>query len=397
MFGLTAIECFVVFVIGFAVLYWIIPKKLSWLSFLALVIAFAWLAFNFTPNENDDITRYFMQIDYLREYGYDYLQKCFDEGINDWDVYRVCGYYFYFISKLPDNFYLPAITIFIVYSLNFLMIYKASVRFNVNKANTFFASIFFIATYWYYDLLGGIRNGLVFAVIFACAYYQFVEKKRILFCILGYILACLTHSAGIIIVVLIAVAAVTLNNSGKFMNFLLIFGIAGGSAGIQFLATKTDNSFVQSIAGKAEDHISHSEITFYLQFTVNLIVLLVVCFIAFYFSYYILNGEYAKDLKMFYKFSLIVLYFSVGAVFNELIFYRLVRWIIPIIGALFFMLGAQIQQNHSDYSQRELYAYPVNILIRERTKNIVYVLFVLFSLVHFWYLCNGTSLTWLKF
>ena len=54
--------------------------------------------FNIEPNSTDDVTRYFKQIVYLKNYGYDYLSRCFDEGINGWDVYRVCGYYFYFIS-----------------------------------------------------------------------------------------------------------------------------------------------------------------------------------------------------------------------------------------------------------------------------------------------------------
>ena len=160
MFGLSAIEFFLIIIAGFSVIYWILPKKASWLSFLLLVLALSYLAFYVEPNETDDVRRYFKQLIYLKDYGYDYLSRCFNEGINGWDVYRVCGYYFYFISKLPDVHYLPAVTIFIVYFLNLLIIYRLSVKFEVNKLYTYFGAMFFISTYWYYDTYSGIRNGL---------------------------------------------------------------------------------------------------------------------------------------------------------------------------------------------------------------------------------------------
>ena len=326
MFGLSAIEFFLIIIAGFSVIYWILPKKASWLSFLLLVLALSYLAFYVEPNETDDVRRYFKQLIYLKDYGYDYLSRCFNEGINGWDVYRVCGYYFHFISKLPDVHYLPAVTIFIVYFLNLLIIYRLSVKFEVNKLYTYFGAMFFISTYWYYDTYSGIRNGLVFAVIIACAYYQFVEKKNVPLCIAGYILACLTHSAGIIIVLMIIVAAVTLNNSGKFMNFLLIFGVAGGSALFEYLSTKTDNSFVQSIAGKVERNASGGSIDLSTNYIVNIVVWVVVALLLFYYSQYILNEEYGDNLKMFYKFSSIVIFFMLGSVYTGLVFLRIARW-----------------------------------------------------------------------
>lgn len=398
MFGLSAIEFFLVIVAGFSVVYWILPKKASWISFLLLVLALSFLAFNVEPNETDDVTRYFKQIVYLKNYGYDYLSRCFDEGINSWDVYRVCGYYFYFISKLPDVHYLPAVTIFIVYFLNLLIIYRLSVKFEVNKLYTYFGTMFFISTYWYYDTYSGIRNGLVFAVIIACAYYQFVEKKNIPLCIAGYVLACLTHSAGIIIVLMIIVAAVTLNNSGKFMNFLLIFGVAGGTALFEYLSTKTDNSFVQSIAGKVERNASGGSLDFSTNYVINIVVWVVVALLLYYYSQYILNEEYGDNLKMFYKFSSIVIFFMLGSVYTGLVFLRLARWILPLIGAFAFMIGAQQQSQYvAALPMGYVYNAPTNERIKIRLQYFVIALYVVFICVHFGYLLKGSSLCWMHF
>lgn len=398
MFGLTAIEFFTVTIAGFSVLYWILPKKANWLSFLALVFALSYLAFYIEPNDTDDVMRYFKQLVYLKDYGYDYLQRCFNEGINGWDVYRVAGYYFYFISKLPDVHYLPAITIFIAYFLNLLVIYKISVKFDINKLYTYLGVMFFMSTYWYYDIYSGIRNGLAFAVIMACAYYQFVEKKNIVLCIIGYVLACLTHSAGIILVLMIIVAAVTLNNSGKFMNFLLIFGVAGGSALFQYLATKTDNGFVQSIAGKVERNASDGGIDLSTNYIVNIVVWVVVALLLFYYSQYILDDEHGKQLKMFYKFSSIVIFFMLGCVYNGLVFLRLARWILPLIGAFAFMVGAQHQLIYTaQLPMGYIYNAPANERVKIRLQYFVIVAYIAFICVHFWYLINGSSIYWMHF
>lgn len=399
MFMLTAIECFILIIVVFAFLYWITPQKLNWIPMLVTVILLSVLAFNIVPNENDDLTRYFMQLDYFRIYGYDLLERYIEEGFMEWDTYRVCAYYFYFMSKFPSNSYFPAVTMFIVYGLMFLVIYKAAKRFNVNKLNCFLGILFFLSTYWYYDTYSGIRNGLTFAVIFACAYYHLVERKNILLCYFGYILACLTHSAGIILVALVILTEITPNNSGKFMNFLLVFGLAAGGALIDYLSEVTDNSFIASIAGRAEAHEATGGLYTATNYLVNIVVFAVVAFILLYVSVYIIKGKYASELKRLYKFSSIVSYFLVGCLLSELIFLRIVRWILPILGALIFMIGMQIQKDQIEEKGRRelLYFSPFSVSIRIKTRSFVYIAFFAFSMVHLWYLINGSSLLWMSF
>lgn len=401
MFGLSAIECFICIVAIYAVVYWITPRKAVWLPFALVVVLLSVLAYNVEPNFSDDLSRYFMQLDYLREYGHEYLQRCFDENVNgsNWGTYRMCGYYFYFLSKFPDNHWMPAVTIFLTYGLMFLVIYKAANRFGISKFYLFCGTMIFLSTYWYYDTYSGIRNGLTFAVIFACAYYHLVERRRIVFCYLGYVLASLMHSSGIMLVALVILTEITLNNSGKFMNFLLIFGLVGGGALMQYIATKTDNSFVQSIAGQAEKHQAGETLELGAMFLVNVTMFIFTALIVIYFSKYILNSEFGNDFKRFYKYSSIVLYFMVGCLYSGLIFVRIARWVLPIIVAIFFMVGSQMQSNYikdKGVSYCKFYA-PTNEIIRYNTKQIVNISTIVYIVVHFWYLCSGSSLYWMHF
>ena len=401
MFGLSAIECFIAIVLIFIVLYWITPRKAAWLPMLVTVILLSILAFNIQPNDSDDLSRYFTQLDYLREYGYDYLKRCFEDNVNgsNWGTYKTCGYYFYFMSMLPDNHWMPTITIFITYGLMFLVLYKAANRFDVNKLYLFGGAMIFLSTYWYYDTYSGIRNGLTFAVIFACSYYHLVERKRIPLCYVGYFLACFMHSSGLMMVALALLAVFTLNNSGKFMNFLLVFGLVAGGALMQFLASRTDNTFIQTIAGQAEKHQAGETLELGTMFTVNISMYILTAVLVFYFSIYILNSEYGSEFKRFYKYCSIVLYFMFGCLYSGIIFHRIARWIVPMIAAIFFMVGSQCQNRYiqkNDIAYCKYYA-PKNELIRYRTKPILNTAVVVYTAVHFWYLLNGSSLYWMHF
>lgn len=398
MFGLTAVEFFVASVAVFALLYWITPKKLSWFPFLALTFLLSVLAYNAVPNEGDDLSRYFQTLLQLKEGGYDLLQQWFDEGYMEWDTYRVCAYYFYHISKMSSVYYLPAITIFLTYALSFLVIYKVAMKFDVEKSYLFFGAMFFISTYWYYDTYSGIRNGLTFAVITACAYYHLVERKRIPLCIAGYLIACFLHSTGAMYVVLVFVAVLTLNNKGKFMNFVLIFGMTAGQILIQYLADHTDISLFQSIAGRAET-VEGEDILMSTLFVTNIVTVIVTAVIVFYFGKYINDEKPSVYFKRFYKFSSIMEYFMIGCLYSTLIFMRFARWVIPMIGAVVYIVGNQLQQNYFNSMDTKdiLYYSPPDITRRYKSKGIFNLVITAYTVIHFWYLCSGSSLCWMHF
>lgn len=401
MFGFTAVQMFLIVIAVFAIVYWITPEKRSWLPFLLVVAGMAWIAYNLVPDPADDLSRYFKALNEMRDEGRAGLQRYIDEDQFDFKTFRAAAYYVYFISKLPNNGWLPCITMFIVYGTGFYCIYKASKRFQISKFYTFVGSMFFLSTYWYYDACSGTRNALAFAIAFVCSYQLMVERKYKLLCYAGFVIASLTHSGGIIPVVLVILAELTLNTSGKFLNFMLIFGILGGAAGIKWLASVNDSGFVQGIAGKLEGReasaIDFSETG--TTFRVNMVVLAVGIILLVYLSYFILNNERSNELRRFYKYSSIIVYFCVGALFSGLIFVRFARWILPIIIALIYMIGMQFQQNYIEEKGMLYCEYysPTNVSIRVKIKPIVTLLFIAFTAVHMWYMCNGSSLIWAHF
>lgn len=398
-FGATAIESFVIIVGIFAVSYWILPRKLSWMSFVLVTVLLAVLAYHLEPNNTDDLSRYFSQIDQIREQGYDFVRSCIENKTFEWNVFRVNAYYFYLISLLPNNYYLAAITLFIVYGLMFLIIYKASVRFNVNKTYTFFASMFFLSTYWFYDTASGIRNGLAFAIIFACSYYHLVERKRIALSIIGYLLAIFLHSTGIILVSFILLTIITLNNDGKYFNYILVFMLAIGSFIFDYLKSNTNSAYVGSISDRIKSNEVGEKINSYTNFTVNIVTFAVVALLLIYVSYFITRYDLDFEMKRFYKFTTFIAYSTLGTIYSSLLFMRFTRWLFPIIGALYFMIGMQIIKDKVEEKgvQYFLYFAPQREAVRVKLFSLSIITYIVYTVIHFWYLVNGSSVVWMHF
>lgn len=391
---------YAVIVLGFAAVYMLIPRKYTIISFLLLLVSLSVYAFYVQPNDTDDLSRYYMQLDYLREYGYDYLKRCFDEGINGWDTYRVTGYYFYIFSKFSDNRFLPCITVAIAYGLTFLCLYKAANRFDIGKGNLFIGALTILSLYWFYDIWAGIRNGLCFAIIFACAYYHLVEKKNVFFCIIGYILACFMHSAGFIMVVVVIVAYIVYKIPSKFVNIVIIFGISLGGMLINFLADRFDIALFEDLSERAESISSSSNVFTETNYLVNVAVLFVSLIALWYGSLFFKRRlDDNPSIAKLYEFFIVIVLFCMGSIMNALIFKRMVRWVVPSVLGMFLMLSLEFQQrdyfNALDNTIR--YNGYTDIPIRTRTSGLYRIFIVGFLIVHLVYDVIGSSLSWAHF
>lgn len=384
----------------FFALYFLIPRKQAWIPFALLVIGLAVIAFYAEPNENDDLLRYFKIIDQMRAGGWDRFQRMLDNNEFDFGALPVAGYYFYFISLLPDNHYLPFLTILISYGCNFLVIYKVAQRFKVDKFYLAVAVSFFISTYWFYDTYSGIRNGLAFAIALACIYYHFVERKNIILCLIGYVLVCGLHSSGILLVALAAVAYVTYNSKSKFINILIIFTLVGASVGISVLSEISDNEFLQTLAGKTENAVDNIGLSTEANFLVNVVTYIVAVLVMAYAFTYINKYIEEKGAKRFFRFAEVLLYFCLGTVVSGLLFLRMLRWVIPVMTVVVYMVGMQIQKDRLDNKLIDT-SYgsdtPHAEKIRAMNKGVTTFFVFAYSVVHFWYDFNGSSLIWLHF
>lgn len=397
---LSALAVYFTIIAVFFVLYFLIPRKQCWITFVLLVVALAALAYYCVPNDTDDLLRYFKIINQMRDGGWDRLQAMLENNEYDFGALPVAGYYFYSISLLPDNHFLSFFTILIAYGCLLSVIYKAAKRYNVDKFYLAIALFFFLSTFWFYDLYSGTRNGLAFSILVACIYQHFVEKKRILLCLAGYLIAAGLHSTGIVIIVLVAFAWLSYKTASKFVNALMIFIIAVGSIAITVLSNLTDNEFVQNIVGKSDKVTATFSVSTQTNFLVNVATYVVSILIFAYCYVYIKKYIEDKGDLRYFRFVEILMYFMLGAIISNLLFHRVARWILPVVIACVYMVGMQMQKDRIDKGLIDT-SYdsdtPHAEKIRAMNKGVTTFFIFAYSTVHFWYDFTGSSLIWLHF
>lgn len=389
---------FLLITFAFCVIYFLMPRKYEWITFVLLVFGLSVMAYYCVPAPSDDLSRYYHIIDQLRTQNLEFLQKQISAGTNDWDVLPVAGYYFFFISRLPTNNFLPAITIFFAYGVMYLLLYRCAHFYKVNKFNLFLGAIFILTTYWYYDTCSGIRNGLAFAIVLLGIYLYFVEKKSILFFAFFSVVACLLHTAAILPVILALIVIFTGRLESKYINIAVFFGLSIGGVLMSYLSNVSDNQLIQLIADKTESALD-ATVSLQTNYFVNISVFLLSIIIIYYSYYYINNFDTDHRMFFFLKFASVMLMFMLGSITSSLLFLRFARWLIPPIVGVVLMVGQQIQKDRID-SNLDLSIYS-DISKKERfrinSRFTFMAVVCVYLAVHYWYDLFGSSLTWLHF
>ncbi len=396
---LTGIEFFLMILIVFTVLYWLIPQKAQVIPFTVTVILFAIFAYMIVPDVTDDLQLYFWFIDDMREMGRSQFDYFVSQNDFDWQTYRVSGWFFYFISKLPHNHYLPGIIVFITYGLNFCVINSASKHFNIDKFHTYLGTMFFLSTYWFFDLTSGIRNAFAFGVAFAASYFFIVEKKYYVLCIIGFLIATFFHSGGIMPIIVVIITFVTLKFNSKVISVLMIFGVAVGTIALRYISAYTDSGFFQTAVEKSRKYEGRRGIGTGTNYLVNIAVILVVTLMLVYAIEYYKRSKYNVELERLNKLSSNSLFFMLGAISVGMIFVRYTRWILPVVGALTIMIGLQLQKNEikeKGISYSHYFAPPLE-RFKYKIRPIVIIILIVFICVHIWYDTKGSSLIWAHF
>ena len=374
-------------VIAFCVIYPFVPRKhIKWL-FLALVLALSVMAFYVNPLETDDLLRYYNSLDLLRKKslsGYFDLQR---NGYGNFDAVPVCGLYFFFVSKLGNNNFLPAITIFLTYGSMLLVIWRFANYYKISKLYIFVGTFFLLSTYWYYDTCSGIRNGLAFAVEMFCLYFDLVEKKKI-FC-LGYFVAMGIHSAAVIFLGLRLLTEINLRLRLKILNAISLVGIFFGSYIIEFLGKIFNNSFFEVLLEKTARN-KVRVISFTSGVTILSIALILAVIIMCIYMNYRINMDDVKNVESINYFFILLLFFSVGSLSSYLIFTRFMHWVIPMFGSLIIMLCLDLNRK----KRQEIYFAPHgestikrDISVYRSNELILNLMIIALSLFNLYFLC----------
>ena len=376
-----------VIVIAFCVIYPLIPRKyIKWL-FLALVLALSIMAFYVKPIKTDDLIRYYNSLNLLREKslaGYFDLQR---DGYGNFDAVPVCGLYFFFVSKLGNNNFLPAITIFLTYGSMLFVIWRFANYYKISKLYIFIGTLFLLSTYWYYDTCSGIRNGLAFAVAMFCLYFDLVEKKKAFW--LGYFVAVGIHSAAVIFLGLRLLTEINMRLRLKILNAISLVGVFLGSYIIEFLGKIFNNSFFDVLLEKTAKNkvrvISLTSGTTIL----SLVLLLAVIIMCIYMNY-LINRDNIENIESINYFFILLMFFSVGSISSYLIFTRFMHWVVPMFGALIIMLCLDLNKKR----RQETYFAPHgkstikrDVSVYSSNEIILNLMIIVLSLSDLFFLC----------
>ena len=154
-------------------------------------ILFGMLAYCYDPTYENDLARYFMDLDYCRMLSFSAAFDWADDGL------IVKNLLFWLISKTGDNHLLPMLSMGIVYGVS-AYICVDSVKDRLNKLQ--FLLLFQLTLLPFYGIVSNVRNVMAFALLILAVYRDLVQKKHNYITLLLYLLPCFIHMTGIVIV-----------------------------------------------------------------------------------------------------------------------------------------------------------------------------------------------------
>lgn len=151
------------------------------------------LAYCITPSYENDLTRYFMQIERL------YGMSFYDANLLMKDGLFVKNFAFWIISQLEMPHLLAAITTSIVYGINTYITCDYASRYGYEK-KIWIVLMLQILILPFFSIVNNLRNITAFALIVLGAYREFCKNKLDVITILLYIVPCFIHKTGIVLV-----------------------------------------------------------------------------------------------------------------------------------------------------------------------------------------------------
>ena len=204
-----------VILIGFKVL----KEKHMKLFLFGLACLMGVLSFHITDiREGYDLFSHYRTLDLFRALGPAYFAE-----FSKTESLPLFALYFYLVSLLPKNEFLPAITAFLVYGVNFFMAYKVYRRFSLSKRTLMILTIFLMCNLNYAGIVSGIRFNLAASVAILALYYDFFEGRKLISACLIAVSAML-HSS-IILILLVRILLIPCTKKSAKLYVIISAGI----------------------------------------------------------------------------------------------------------------------------------------------------------------------------
>lgn len=279
-------------------------KKMK-LYFFIISLTFAIIAFFFVPDVSFDLYRHYTVIDTFRKYGWN-----FGVITGEFPSLIIANGFFYLISFLPSNSFLPAITAFISYYALLNIINKAAIKYNLNRKSMLLGAFFTVTTFNYLALMSGIRNWLAFSLFAYFLYIDLVENRKKVVCAIMYVALCFLHSS-VWILVAFRIAAQFFNKLTSIVVIACLVGWSYYTNLIFYILNKFSNvKFINALQDKISFYLVFPSENTTVKYQMISFIGIVLVFI--YFIY--LKGNSIKDMNRYFEFIILVIAFSFGSI-----------------------------------------------------------------------------------
>ena len=163
-------------------------KRWLWLY----ILAFAILAYSYTPTYTNDLIRYFNMIEQCKNLPFSYAFNWADDGL------VVKNFWFWCMSKINEPHLIQAISIGALYGVT---AYITCDSFRDDKRKLWMVMALQIMLLPLHLANNNIRNMFTFAFMFLAVYRDLVQKKRNVLTGLLYIAPIFVHMAGLVVIV----------------------------------------------------------------------------------------------------------------------------------------------------------------------------------------------------
>lgn len=303
-----------------------IPKTPLYALTAVFILALSVIAFFTKPYEGDDLTFYYELLGDMRQNG---LMWTLKDSIYASDV--VINLYYYLIARTGVFQLLPAVSVAIIYTLFFSMLYQIQDRYQTPSYSLLFFFFVHFSFLFFRWTLSGIRNYLAFALFAYALMREFVLHKRGPLNWVLYLMATFTHfSLAFFLVIRLLCIRPIYDFLRRFKYVLAGWGILSGV--LARLLVLVPIGIIQKIGSKITDYF------LFMQFDMRKVLLRFVLFLVLLLMYGLLHKYHKSAMagkERYYQFLEIAMLLILGSIFIPLLFDRCVGFLLFMAYPLF--------------------------------------------------------------
>lgn len=307
-------------------------RNLSKVFFL-IVVCISTISFFYAPTESADLYRHFANIEFYGDMGLDWV---LENRINLNPLTHLLFYVFSFIGE-PRLF--TSFCTFITYGFSFLLLYRVSNFYSLNKSTIVLLTIFLLFNWNYLLVASNCRIFMLYAIIAYFFYMEFVEDRFHKSALVVYFASILFHY-GILLVVIPRFLLYLYKPTNKIVYLWAILIVI-------FFAYKGVSSyeaiFLDSVSDRVESYNDYKVFGKW-QFFNSLIVVLLSSF------YVIRKKSYLIDIK---RFSLLF-WFIEALIFLQISNFQVIYRESNLIVSLSIVFFSRILSSNNDHVMRQI-------------------------------------------